>query len=280
MSDSSAPLNDTRKVFMQKGTCSRTFCYLLDREFGRIREKEERAADPLAGGILLRGHQCGMLWGSAIAAGAESLRRYEDRGRATAAAITATGRIMDSYAARAGSVNCRDVTQCDFTRTYELMKFMLKFMLNIDRSCFTLAEQWAPEAIRSARDGISCPNAYSQPPVSCASVLAGKMGAGDEEAATVAGLAGGMGLSGNACGALGAAIWLKALAWCRENPGKSGPGYKNPAAERILKAFKDETGSEMLCRTITGRRFTTIDEHTEFIKNGGCGRLIDLLARS
>jgi hypothetical protein len=46
------------------------------------------------------------------------------------------------------------------------------------------------------------------------------MGASDEEMVLVAGFAGGMGLSDNACGALGAAIWMNTLAWNRE------AGYK------------------------------------------------------
>lgn len=42
------------------GTCSRTFFYIINREFGFPHENEERAADPLAGGIVQQGYQCGM----------------------------------------------------------------------------------------------------------------------------------------------------------------------------------------------------------------------------
>jgi hypothetical protein len=48
----------------------------------------------------------------------------------------------------------------------------------------------------------------------------------------------------------------------------------------MLRAFKAATGSEMLCQRITGRRFQSVGEHTEFVKNGGCAGLIDLLASS
>ena len=65
--------NDAKRVFLKKGTCSQTFCFLLNREFGHLKENEERAADPLAGGIMQRGQQCGMLWGATLAVGAESL---------------------------------------------------------------------------------------------------------------------------------------------------------------------------------------------------------------
>ena len=44
--------------------------------------------------------------------------------------------------------------------------------------------------------------ALLQEPISCASEVAAKMGASDEEMVMVAGFAGGLGLSGNACGAL------------------------------------------------------------------------------
>jgi len=71
-----------KRTFIKKGTCSRTFFYILDREFGHPRDEEEKAIDPMAGGILQQGYQCGMLWGAAMAVGAEALRRYPDPDRA------------------------------------------------------------------------------------------------------------------------------------------------------------------------------------------------------
>ncbi len=269
---------DTKKVFQKLGTCSRTFCFLLDREFGCPMEAGERAADPLAGGIMLRGHQCGMLWGSSLAVGAESFRRYRDRGRAVAAAITATQSLVESYSKRTGSPNCRDVTGCDFTSRADMLLFMAKFILHIDRSCFDLSEEWLPEAIQSAFEGLSREEPYSHMPISCASEVAKKMGASEEEMVMVAGFAGGLGLSGYGCGALSAAIWMKSLDWCRKNPGKSA--FKNPEAKKTLKAFYEANGPEMLCHQISGQRFKTMDDHSKFINNGGCEKLINALARS
>ena len=117
-------------------------------------------------------------------------------------------------------------------------------------------------------------------PISCASEVAKKMGASDEEMVMVAGFAGGIGLSGKACGALGAAIWMNTLAWAREQPGKLSYTMINPKAEKTLAAFFDVTDYEFLCDKISGQSFKTIDEHTEFIKNGGCEKLIDTLAQS
>ena len=52
---------DAKKLFRECGTCSQTFGHLLNRKFGYPKETEERALDPLAGGIMNTGHQCGML---------------------------------------------------------------------------------------------------------------------------------------------------------------------------------------------------------------------------
>jgi hypothetical protein len=106
------------------------------------------------------------------------------------------------------------------------------------------------------------------------------MGANDEEMVMVAGFAGGIGLSGNACGALGAAIWMKNLEWCRKHPGEPLSYYDNPNVDEKLEAFFNVTGSEILCQRISGQCFKTISDHTEFLKNGGCSKLINALARS
>jgi len=227
---------------------------------------------------MRRGYQCGMLWGAAAAAGAESFRRCADRDQAVGMAIIATQQLLDSFAKRTGSADCREITGCDWNRPASIVKY---FFTGRIFTCFHLAANWAPEAIAAANAGFACEkSAACQRPMSCASEVAQKMGASDKEMVMVAGFAGGIGLSGNACGALGAAIWMKTLAWCREHPGKTFPFFSNTGMNDILKAFDDATGSEMLCHKITGRRFNSVAEHVEFLKNGGCAELIDLLARA
>jgi uncharacterized membrane protein (UPF0136 family) len=270
--------NDAKKVFLKKGTCSQTFCYLLNREFGFLKENEERATDPLAGGIMQRGHQCGMLWGSTLAVGAESYRRHKNRDQAIAIAITATQHLVESFSKRAKTVNCREITGCDWTSIFSIAKYLLTGKLF---TCFNLAAKWAPEAIQAAAEGLSREKTdLPQMPINCASEVAQKMGAGDEEMVMVAGFAGGIGLSGNGCGALSAALWMNTLAWCKKHPGKSPPYFNNPNTKNILKAFYGATDSEILCHKITRECFKTLDDHTEFIKNNGCDKLINTLARS
>lgn len=267
---------DGKKVFRKLGTCSRTFFYILNREFGHQKELEERAADSLAGGIMQKGHQCGMLWGASLAVGAEAYRICEDQNQAIAVAVNATQKIMTSFTKRENTINCSEITHCDFSSKLSMAKYFFsgKFL-----HCFTLAEEWAPEAVKSAFEGVSDKeNLSANECLSCATEVAKKMGASDEEMIMVAGFAGGLGLSGAACGALSAAIWMKSLMWCREELKKSP--LKNPYSKKTLNEFYQATNSKILCSDITGEHFESLDEHTKFIKNGGCGKLIETLARS
>jgi hypothetical protein len=263
-----------KRTFLKKGTCSRTFFYILDREFGHPRDEEEKAIDPLAGGILQQGYQCGMLWGASMAVGAEAFRRNNDPAQATGLSILATKHIMDSFVNRTSSIECEDITECDFSDKKSFRKYVLrgKFV-----NCFRLAGKWAPEALDAAREGLKQDQMeLSQQSMSCASEVVGHMGGSDEETVMVAGFAGGLGLSGSGCGALAAAVWKNALIHNKKNTGKSA-NY-DPATDLTLKAFYEETDYEIQCAKICGQGFKTLDEHTEFLKNGGCKKLIDVLA--
>jgi hypothetical protein len=92
------------------------------------------------------------------------------------------------------------------------------------------------------------------------------------------GLAGGIGLSGNACSALATAIWLKSITSDENPPIKKI--MSNPELHKIEKQFLNETGNEILCSKITGKHFNGLDDHTDYIENGGCEKLINLLAKA
>jgi hypothetical protein len=181
---------------------------------------------------------------------------------------------MKSFAARTGTIECEEITQCDFTNKKSLLRYTLsgKFV-----GCFRLAGKWAPEALRAAREGLDT-NGSDLPgeALSCASEVVREMGGSEEEMAMVAGFAGGLGLSGNGCGALAAAVWMNALNQNRKNPEKASSF--DPDSNGTLKAFYEETDYEMMCDKLCGQRFSTLDEHTEFLKKGGCKKLIGMLA--
>ena len=264
-----------KRTFLKKGTCSRTFFYILNREFGYPKDTEECAIDPLAGGILQQGYQCGMLWGSSMALGAEAYRRTDNKDKAIGITIKATQHVMESFVERTKTIECEEITKCDFSSKASMAKYMLtgKFL-----GCFKLAGKWAPEAIEAAEEGLANrQNDLPNVPLSCASEVIKKMGGTDEQMVMVAGFAGGLGLSGNGCGALSAAIWKKTFDWCKKENPKSA--MKNPEAEEVLEKFYAASDYEIECSKISGKCFKSIDEHTEFIKNGGCNKLIKTLAQ-
>ena len=269
-----APKNIRKDFFTY--ACSGALFLHLNRNYGYPKEDQALAVGALSGGILQEGYQCGMLWGSTLAVGAESYRKYGNSNQAIHSSITTTHHIMKSFSARAKCIYCRDITGCEWSKKMGIAKYMITGKMF---KCLHIGKKWAPEAIQAANEGFSVAPANGQA-ISCATEMARKMGASDEEAIMVSGLAGGMGLSGHACGAVATAVWLKSLAWNKENPNASPKGMYNAQAKAILSTFYKETGSEMLCSKICGRHFNSIEEHAEFVKNGGCSKLIELLAQA
>ena len=266
--------NDAKKVFRNLGTCSRTFFYLLNREFGANMEDEERASDLLAGGIMKKGYQCGMLWGASLAVGAEAYKVCTHRSQAVAVSIEATKLLMESFETQENTTQCREITKCDFESKLSFAKYMIsgRFL-----HCFQLAEDWAPNAVLKAKDAIKHKPHDFQFATSCATELAQKMGATEKEMVMVAGFAGGMGLSGSACGALSAALWMNALKWCRQH--KAGSSIEDPKAKELMRAFEVFSDGRILCRDISDTESDSINDHTQYVKSGGCAELIEELSQ-
>ncbi len=78
-------------AFPRTGYCSQTLFRTVDRAYGAPLNDGERSSVPPAGGIMGQGHQCGMVWGSALAAGAQAqaYRLFGSGPRAQARAIAA-----------------------------------------------------------------------------------------------------------------------------------------------------------------------------------------------
>lgn len=265
---------NAKKAFLEKGTCSHTFFYLLNREFGHPKEKEELALDTLAGGILQQGYQCGMLWGASMGIGAEAFRKSESIDQATELAIKATQHIILSFSKRTKSIECLEITSCDFSKKSGLLKL---FFSGQAFSCLKLAGKWAPEAISAANEGLSSElNNPAYKVQSCASEVVKKMGGSEEEMVMVAGFAGGLGLQGSGCGAFAAAVWMKILSLVREGDWKYT--LSDPTSEKLLSNFYEATDYKMACSEICGRKFDSIQEHSEYIEGGGCDKLISVLA--
>lgn len=249
---------------------------MLDRAFEHPLELEEKATAPLAGGIMQHGYQCGMIWGATLAGGAEAFRRLGSGPVAEAAAIRAARRVVESFRARHDEINCFEITEIDLSSSN--WKMIYHFLLKGGTvECFRMASWFAPLAhaeIESAlsETGVEPPS----PPVSCAALLAQKMGASDQHVAMASGLAGGIGLCGGACGALGAAIWIRGMRIAEEEGGKIG--YKDPRTQAVVERFMRHTDFKFECSEIVGRTFGDVGDHAEYLRNGGCSELIAALA--
>jgi hypothetical protein len=243
---------------------------VVDRAFGLERTAEERAAAPLAGGIARNGYQCGMVWGSTLAAGAEAHRRFGAGARAEAVAIEAAQRIVKSFRAQNGAVDCFDLTGTDFESKTQTWLYLLT---GNAVGCFRMAARYAPVAKAEidaalSLDAIDIP----EPPVSCAALAARRLGANAEHATMAAGFAGGIGLCGGACGALGAAVWVGSLGAGRDY--KALDAKAAPAIARFLAA----TDGRFECAEIVGRKFESVADHAAFVRDGGCTRVVEALA--
>jgi len=266
----------TTLAFLKCGACSTTLFNVVNRAYDHPLKSEEEASIPFAGGIMQHGYQCGMIWGSALAAGAQAHQLYGTGPEAETKAIIASQRVVESFRARENAINCLEITDLDNTSTtmQQLTFFLLK---GGTIGCFRMAARYAPVAFEEINNALAQENAPAPcSPVSCAAKLARKMGASEEHAVMAAGFAGGIGLCGGACGALGAAIWVMAMNTTSEQGGKVD--YKDPRALEVIDRFMKCTDYKIECSEIVGRKFENVEDHAAFINDGGCSKIIEVLA--
>jgi hypothetical protein len=239
-------------------------------------ELEERASMPFAGGIMQHGYQCGMIWGATLAAGAQAFRLLGPGPQAETRAIIAAQRLVESFRAGTNHVNCLEITDLDKSSTtwQQIVYFLVK---GGSIGCFRMAARYAPVALSEIKTALSEEHVEApSPPVSCAAMLAEKMGASEMHTVMAAGFAGGIGLCGGACGALGAAIWIIGMNSVEEEGGKVE--FQSPKATDAIDRFLKCTDYEFECSEIVGRKFESIDDHARHLRDGGCSRIIEVLA--
>lgn len=97
---------------------------VVDCSFDRPLDLEETAAMPLAGGIAVSGDQCGMLWGGALAPGAQ------------AEAVYASQKVVESFRKRARDMNCSEITEIEWKRASkeQLLRYLVRGSYWLDLS--------------------------------------------------------------------------------------------------------------------------------------------------
>lgn len=238
---------------------------------------EENASLPLAGGIANMGYQCGMLWGAALAAGAQAYRHYGPGADAEASAILATKKLVEAF--RKGTkneINCLEISNLDMLGEFDLGQIVKFFVKGGPIGCFHKAARYAP-VVRDEIDAYFSAGGTGAPPspVSCTTSLAKRMGASEKHGTLAAGLAGGIGLCGGACGALGASIWLNGL---NQTVALEGFSYSGTWVNEQIEKFLEITDYEFECSAIVGREFEGVEDHAEYLRSGGCSHIIEGLA--
>jgi hypothetical protein len=174
---------------------------VVNASFDQPSELEEHASMPLAGGIEQMGFQCGQLWGAALAAGAQAYHTYGSGPQAETAALICAQRLAESFRGSYKSINCLEVIELDWknAQAAQIVRFLLR---GGPIRCFSMTAGYARAAINEINAAFADNQlAAPAPPISCAALLAQRMGASDLHTVMAAGLAGGIGLSGGACGA-------------------------------------------------------------------------------
>jgi len=232
---------------------------------------------PLAGGIANMGYQCGMLWGAVLAAGAQAYRLYGSGLQAEMAVIIASQRLVEAFRKHTkNEINCLEISHLDMQGDFDIGKILKFFVKGGPIGCFRMAGRYAPN-VRSEIDSVFSKDGFEPPasPVSCATMLAKRMGVSEMHAIMAAGFAGGIGLSGGACGALGAAVWIIAL---NQPVDIEGFSYSGTWIGETIDKFLEINDYEFECSKIVGRKFETVEDHAKYIRAGGCSNIIQILA--
>lgn len=270
----------TVATFINGRACSDTLFHVLNHAFDIELIPEELAVTTFAGGIMQHGYQCGMIWGAALSAGMQAYQLHGPGPKAETYTVLAAQKLVQSFQAQNIHINCIDITEINrSSSTYEMIKYFLLQGGSI--GCFRRAAKYANEALPGIKSVLSEePEKVPEAPVSCSALLAQKAGVSDQHVVMAAGFAGGIGLCGGVCGALGAAIWIIGLNAPKERDVKNlwKDEYFNAKFEVLMEQFLKQTGFEFECSKIVGRNFEDAADHAAYVCNGGCSGLIEELA--
>jgi hypothetical protein len=253
---------------------------VVDSSFDHPLNLEEGAVSPLAGGILGNGYQCGMLWGAVLAAGAQVYQHFGSGAQAETKAVLTAQRLVEVFKAHNKHINCSEITEMNWkgASTRGLAAQVLKFFLKGGPIvCFSMSASYARLAFNETNSTYSDRQIEAPPPpVSCAAMVAKRMGASDLHTVMAAGFAGGIGLSGGGCGALGTAIWIIGMNYMKQTNTK--PGLDNPVASAAVEEYLESADYEFECSKIVGRKFDDIADHANYLREGGCAKIIESFA--
>ncbi len=272
--------------------CSEASMTTQMRGFGINEQAYEQAMHSFSGGFMHLGHACGLLTGAALAVGFEARSRFDDDEMRSGATLHAVMQLAKAHPELTGSVNCREITEVSLTKLSGRLRYLQQGKGSM---CTRLHLKWAPQAqqlinkalieFEQRKQAGRCANCAVQTLRGLESSVGMKVG----DSVLVAGLAGGVGLLGNVCGALAAGVFAMSAShklsqerkqrdsWIRGSIEELiGTNYRGAATELRL-AFIRQFGSE-LCIDIIGRSFQDVADHSMFVEQGGCENVTKFVA--
>jgi hypothetical protein len=275
-----------KRTMFRHFSCAESTLILFDRVAGIDQDDAEQAIDPLNGGVLLElDGGCGLLWGSAMAAGIRASKRFEKEEDACAAAFATSIELLREYVASGGATDCNRILNMD---RWNFLSYLAKVKMNV---CVGIAEKWFPrfdEIIEKSFESYTPKR--EQKCVNCAvdvfKSVAKEIGLElSGETPWVAGFAGGFGLQGSTCAAVSSAVFAINLRYFRsrnKSPHSAlrsmmqgmgvGTGWMKPS-KRLLSAFKEEFHAKS-CYGLTGKMFEGLDEYTDHVASGKCANIV------
>ncbi|MCP5085909.1 MAG: C_GCAxxG_C_C family protein [Rhodobacteraceae bacterium] len=267
---------------------------LVNREASVEEPMLEQAMHLFSGGFMHQGHACGHLWGATLSAGIRAAETFSGADARSAAALDATCRLVGALSEDDWAFTCRQNTGFDFASLSGRLKYLRS---DKPRACGRKALAWPSSANTVIDSAIANfdPRSVATPcancAVNCMSKVASVTGIGKDESAQVAGFAGGLGLSGNVCGALSVGVFALSVRYYQDrNPEKRDSKFHAAMQElnllngglrklpsRLLQDFKSQFGSE-LCKDIVGRKFDDTADHMQFVADGGCKDVVQFVA--
>jgi len=194
--------------------------------------------------------------------------------------MIASEKLVESFRQGSGEVNCHEITSLNKDSTgMDMVKYFL--LKGGSVGCFRLASHFAPKAYDAIEESLDQDDLIiPDEPVSCTALIANQMGASDKHQTMVAGLAGGIGNCGEACGALGTAVWIHAMKMKQEHPESDLWKDEKFGAlfESLVEKFLEASDYEFECADIVGRKFENVEDHAAYLKQGGCSKIIVVLS--
>ncbi|MDP6346526.1 MAG: C-GCAxxG-C-C family protein [Alphaproteobacteria bacterium] len=275
-------------------SCSEASTTLINRTAGAEAPLLEQAAHLFSGGFMHQGQACGHLWGAALAAGIRAAETSRDEHIRSAATLHAAIRLAERFSDDGWAFSCRENIGADLTSLNGRLRYLRS---DKPRACGRKALAWASDADAAIDAALAefDPDAVDKPCANCAVECLRGIAAPAEVPAddrcVVAGLAGGLGLTGNVCAAISVGVFALSLRHYADRGNRPRDGMLRAAIQeldlidlglrrrprRLLGDFAARFGG-LRCVDIVGRRFDGIDDHTRHVADGGCQEVIGFVA--